>query len=124
MNIQDNDQVRAQVRKAYAQVARGQDGCSVGCCGTQGGGSVALGYSTEELASVPEGADLGLGAVKPFDPGKRGAGDISFIAQYLDCLDGLGTMGGGAHSPQEYVDLRTFDEQVKKAALMIYRLTR
>ena len=65
MNIQDNDQVRAQVRKAYAQVARGQDGCSVGCCGTQGGGSVALGYSTEELASVPEGADLGLGCGNP-----------------------------------------------------------
>jgi glutamate carboxypeptidase len=68
--------------------------------------------------------DLGLGAVKPYDPGKRGAGDISFIAQYVDCLDGLGTMGKGAHSPQEYIDLTTFDDQVKKAALMIYRLTR
>ena len=68
--------------------------------------------------------DLGLGPVKPFNPGKRGAGDISFVAEFVDCLDGLGAMGKGAHSPQEYIDLRTFDDQVKKAALMIYRLTR
>jgi glutamate carboxypeptidase len=68
--------------------------------------------------------DLGLGAVKPYDPAKRGAGDISFVAKYLDCLDGIGAMGGGAHSPDEYIDLRTLDKQIKRAALMIYRLTR
>ena len=37
-----------------------------------------------------------MGQVEAYDPGKRGAGDISFVAQYLDCLDGLGVMGGGA----------------------------
>ncbi|MEJ0056732.1 MAG: M20/M25/M40 family metallo-hydrolase [Bacteroidota bacterium] len=42
------------------------------------------------------GVDLGQGVVKPYDPGLRGAGDISFIAQYIDCLDGLGAMGGSA----------------------------
>jgi glutamate carboxypeptidase len=68
--------------------------------------------------------DMGLGPVKPYDPGKRGAGDISFVAQYLDCLDGLGAMGGGAHSPNEFIDLRTLDEQIKRAAILIYRLTR
>lgn len=68
--------------------------------------------------------DLGLGPVKPYDPAKRGAGDISFVAKYVDCLDGLGAMGGGAHSPDEYIDLRTLDEQIERAALMIYRLTR
>jgi len=36
--MQDNDQVREQVRTAYARVARGADGCSVGCCGNQGSG--------------------------------------------------------------------------------------
>jgi SAM-dependent methyltransferase len=65
MNPQNNDEVRAQVRTAYAKVARGQDGCSVGCCGTQGSGSLALGYSTDDLSSVPEGADLGLGCGNP-----------------------------------------------------------
>ncbi|MEZ4973850.1 MAG: M20/M25/M40 family metallo-hydrolase [Cyclobacteriaceae bacterium] len=68
--------------------------------------------------------DLGLGEVKPFDPGKRGGGDIAFIAERIDALDGLGAMGGGAHAPEEYVDLTTLDEQIKRAALLIYRLTR
>lgn len=68
--------------------------------------------------------DLGQGPVVPYDPGKRGAGDISFVAQYLDCLDGLGTMGGGAHSPEEYVDLRTINDLIKRTAILIYRLTR
>lgn len=68
--------------------------------------------------------DLDLGEVKPYDPGKRGAADISFVAAYVDGLDGLGAMGGGAHSPREYVDLRTFEDLTKRAALLIYRLTR
>jgi glutamate carboxypeptidase len=68
--------------------------------------------------------DLGQGPVQPFDPGKRGAGDISFVARYVDCLDGLGVMGGGAHSPDEYVDLRTINDLIKRTAILIYRLTR
>jgi len=65
MKIQDDDQVRSQVRTAYANVARGADGCSVGCCGTKGSGSLAMGYTEADLASVPEGADLGLGCGNP-----------------------------------------------------------
>jgi SAM-dependent methyltransferase len=65
METQDNDQVRAQVRTAYAKVAKGADGCSVGCCGTKGSGSLAMGYTEEDLASVPEGSDLGLGCGNP-----------------------------------------------------------
>ena len=65
MDGQDNDRTRAQVRAAYAKVATGADGCAVGCCGTQHGGSLALGYSEEDLAQVPEGADLGLGCGNP-----------------------------------------------------------
>jgi len=68
--------------------------------------------------------DLGQGEVKAFDPGKRGAADISFIAEYVDGLDGLGTMGGGAHSPQEFVNLKTMNDLIKRAAILLYRLTR
>lgn len=68
--------------------------------------------------------DIGLGEVKPYDPGKRGGGDIAFIADRIASLDGLGSMGGGAHAPEEYVNLNTLDEQIKRAALLIYRLTR
>ena len=67
--------------------------------------------------------DLQQGPVKAYDPGKRGAADISFVAQYVDGLDGLGSMGRGAHSPNEYVDLTTFEDLTKRAALLIYRLS-
>src|SRR6185369_5230901 len=65
METQDNDTIRNQVRTAYAKVAKGAGGCSVGCCGTAGDGSMAMGYSAEELAAAPEGADLGLGCGNP-----------------------------------------------------------
>ncbi len=66
--------------------------------------------------------DLKQGEVKAYDPGKRGAADTSFVADYVDCLDGLGTMGRGAHTPNETMDLTTFEALTKRAALMIYRL--
>jgi glutamate carboxypeptidase len=65
---------------------------------------------------------MGQGAVKAYDPGKRGAGDISFVAEYVDGLDGLGTMGGGSHTPKEYMDLDHFRDLTKRAALLIYKL--
>lgn len=65
METQDKDTIRSQVRTAYAKVANGAGGCSVGCCGTTGTGSMAMGYSAEELAAVPDGADLGLGCGNP-----------------------------------------------------------
>jgi len=65
MEIQDNDTIRSQVRTAYAKVANGAGGCSVGCCGTSGTGSMAMGYSAEELAAAPAGADMGLGCGNP-----------------------------------------------------------
>ncbi|MCP4458283.1 MAG: M20 family metallopeptidase [Cytophagales bacterium] len=68
--------------------------------------------------------DMGHGEVKAWDPGRRGAADISFIAEYVDGIDGLGTMGGGAHTPNEYVDLRTFKVLTQRAAILIYRLSR
>jgi len=67
--------------------------------------------------------DLGLGSVKAFDPGLRGAGDISFVAQYLDCLDGLGAMGGGAHAPSEFINLKTLRDVEKRTAVLIHRIT-
>lgn len=68
--------------------------------------------------------DMGIGPTQAGDPGKRGAGDISYVAQYLDCLDGLGVSGKGAHAPGETMNTREFPILVKRAALFIYRLTR
>ncbi len=68
--------------------------------------------------------DLGMGEVKPWDPGQRGAGDIAYVAPYLSGIDGLGAMGKGAHSLNETFDKRTFNDLTKRAAILIYRLTR
>jgi glutamate carboxypeptidase len=70
--------------------------------------------------------DLGAVAVVGQDPSERGAGDIAFVCNdgRLACLDGLGTMGENDHAPGEYVDLRTLPLQIKRAALLMYRLTR
>lgn len=67
--------------------------------------------------------DLGQGEVMAYDPGKRGAADISFVAQYLDGLDGLGMMGSNPHAPGETVDLSTLEDIVKRTAILLYRLT-
>lgn len=75
----------------------------------------------EVLDSVSR--DLGYGPVKAYDPGKRGAADISFIAEYVDGLDGLGVMGGGAHSPHETINLKTFIPLTERTAILIHRLS-
>ncbi len=62
MNVNDKDQVRAQVREGYASIARTG---SSSCCGPGAGASLALGYSAEDLSAVPEGANMGLGCGNP-----------------------------------------------------------
>ena len=56
--------------------------------------------------------------------GSRGAGDISYIAAYVDCIDGLGASGKGAHAPGETINLKELPFLIKRAALTIYRLSR
>lgn len=67
MKTQTNDEVRAAVRDQYGAVARAQGatGCAPACCGPGANASLKLGYSSEDLASVPEGANMGLGCGNP-----------------------------------------------------------
>lgn len=67
---------------------------------------------------------MGLGPAVEGDPGSRGAGDISYVAKYLDAVDGMGSSGKGAHAPGETINLKEFPLIIKRAALTIYRLTR
>ena len=80
----------------------------------------------QQLAALADqvSRDLGVGPVAAGDPGSRGGGDISYVAQYLDGLDGLGVSGKGAHAAGETINLQEFPLLVQRAALMIYRLTR
>jgi arsenite methyltransferase len=100
--ILDHDKVRDAVRDSYAKVATSeQNGCcgdtttaTSGCCATDRLTATAagtLGYSSEEIAALPEGADLGLGcgnpqAIASLKPGETvldlgsGAGFDCFLA--------------------------------------------
>lgn len=80
----------------------------------------------EALVKVVNDASvaIGYGEVKSGNPGSRGAGDISYVANYLDCLDGLGVSGRGAHAPGETINLNEFPKLIKRTALVIYRLTK
>lgn len=76
----------------------------------------------EVVSGVTEA--MGLGPTKAGDPGARGAGDISYIAQYMKgSIDGLGASGRGAHAPGETINLKEFPLLIQRAALLIYRLT-
>jgi glutamate carboxypeptidase len=77
----------------------------------------------EMLSQVGEA--VGTGPVEPFDPGRRGAADISFVADYVEAgLDGLGPDGSGSHTVEETVNLLSLERAAKRAAILIHRLTR
>ena len=65
------DHIRQHIRDRYAGIAKsgGSCGCSSGCCQPDAllnpGASAQIGYSKEELAAVPEGANMGLGCGNP-----------------------------------------------------------
>ncbi|MCF8471744.1 MAG: M20/M25/M40 family metallo-hydrolase [Sphingomonadaceae bacterium] len=68
--------------------------------------------------------DLGLTEQPVLDPLKRGAGDISFVANDVDGLVGLGVYSKGDHAPGETVDLASIKRQAKRAAILMARLAR
>jgi glutamate carboxypeptidase len=67
--------------------------------------------------------DAALPHMDELDPLQRGAGDVSFIAKYNDSIAGLGAMGGNGHREGEFIDLSRQTAQVKRAALLMYRLS-
>ncbi|OIR01825.1 putative S-adenosylmethionine-dependent methyltransferase [mine drainage metagenome] len=98
----DPDQIRTEVRRRYGSIATADDerqaagsccsrtSSSGGCCGPDRQ-ALALGYDAADLASVPDGANLGLGCGNPvalaaLHPGQTvldlgsGAGFDAFLA--------------------------------------------
>ena len=67
---------------------------------------------------------LGLGSITPLDPGDRGAADISFVADRVAALSGIGPHGRGAHSTEDQLYLKSLLVATARAAVLIYRLTR
>lgn len=69
--------------------------------------------------------DLGYGPVDAVNPRRAGAADVSFAADHVEmAIDGLGLLGGHAHTPKEFADLRTLQTQAQRLAVLLYRLAR
>jgi glutamate carboxypeptidase len=69
--------------------------------------------------------DLGFGAVVAVDPSRAGAADVSFVAASAPMvIDALGLSGHDDHTVKETADLRFLPVQTKRAALLLYRLSR
>ena len=69
--------------------------------------------------------DVGAGPVAAVDPDRAGAADVSFVAGEVPMiLDGIGMMGDGGHTVNETADLGVLPSQTKRAALLLYRLSR
>jgi len=71
-NVKDKEAVRQTVRTGYGEIAKGGGSCcgaTPTCCGSTAAGSEELakhiGYSAEELATLPEGANMGLSCGNP-----------------------------------------------------------
>ncbi len=61
------EEIKKVVREGYAKIAKKQSSCCApltSCCGTANAEDISrmIGYGDNELASVPEGANLVLGA--------------------------------------------------------------
>ena len=69
--------MRAEVRKHYAQTARGAGAGCGPCCGSKGKSSQSerVGYDGSQLASIPVEADLGLGCGNPTALGELRPGE-------------------------------------------------
>ncbi len=70
------------------------------------------------LAQLNEiNAALALEHMAELDPLKRGAGNISYVADRVDGLVGLGAAGSGSHAPGETAELSSFGWQIKRAII-------
>ena len=57
--------------------------------------------------------DLRHGPMKIWDPLRRGAADISFVAPYANALAGIGALGRGGHMPNESLQLDSMALAIK-----------
>lgn len=109
-----------------AIVARSHPKASATITFEEGYPSMAPTAGNRRLLSVYDevSRDLGYGPVAEYDPGKRGAGDVSFVAAYVDGLDGLGAFGARSHAPGESIEVDKLLVQIERTAILTYRLTR
>ncbi|MDD5264984.1 MAG: arsenite methyltransferase [Candidatus Bipolaricaulis sp.] len=129
----NDDGVRKAVRTRYGERAKdGSCGCSPSrsCCGGSESGSERIGYSKEELRSVPAGADLGLGCGNPTALASLRSGEVVLdlgSGAGIDCFlaaEKVGPSGRaiGVDMTPEMVDRARETARQESAANVEFRL--
>ena len=64
MTAESNEKIRETVRKGYTDIAKGKSSC---CCGSSAPDKLAeaIGYTSEEMQVLPDGANMGLSCGNP-----------------------------------------------------------
>lgn len=116
-------EIKEMVRARYGSIAAGAaSGCcapasSSSCCGTTptaDSKAREMGYSAEDLAAVPEGANLGLGCGNPQAIAEMKAGEVVIdlgSGAGFDCLLAARQVGGTGH----VIGVDMTHEMLKKA---------
>ena len=92
--------LKATVRRAYGKIA--SDAVTPDCGGSCGPDqtSARIGYSQEELTSIPDGADLGLGCGNPLAQASLREGDVVLdlgSGAGIDCFLAAQAVGASGH---------------------------
>lgn len=126
MRTISDEQTRRARAAMQAVVARHLPLTSAEITFTDGYPAMAPTEGNRRLQEMLSGINVGLGRapMPALDPGRRGAADISFVATDTDGLAGLGAYGEGGHTPEERLDLSSLPLAIKRAAILIYRLSR
>ena len=123
-----DDQLASARERMREIVARHRPGTTATIAFSDGYPGMPPTAGNRELLAMYDAAsrDLGYPPVLEFDPGRRGASDLSFAAAHvrMGALGGIGVEGEGAHSPDETVDLASLAKAAERAALLIHRLRR
>jgi arsenite methyltransferase len=129
------DELRRSVRDNYAQAAKSGDSCcgrAQGCCGTPAPAAVsrAVGYTDEQLAALPDGANLGLGCGNPVALASLRAGETVLdlgSGAGIDCFLAAQKVGPagrviGVDMTPEMIEKARQNSEKVKAANVQFRL--
>jgi glutamate carboxypeptidase len=123
--LSDEQQADAR-RRMQAIVARSLPGTRAELTFDEGYPSMPVTEAGQRLLALFDGTSRALGypGVTTTPPESRGAGDVSFVASLIPGIDGLGTDGAGAHTPDELVYLPSIRMSAERAAVFMARLAR
>lgn len=103
--LMKDDNIRRMVRENYARIAAQESSCCgvgtpCGCDNSQDSMSKTIGYTAEQLGTIPDGANLGLGCGNPAALASLKEGEVVLdlgSGAGIDCFLAANAVGGSGH---------------------------